>query len=260
MTGVKVPTIHLYRQRGLLPEPERAAANRFVYDRRHVEALGLIRLLRERRHLPLETIKEILPGLLGADDEQAFRRQMWEEVLGHYLPEAGIDDPGRRLVSTARLLFAQRGYAGVSIDDICAGAGMAKGSFYRYFASKDGVYLAAAASIPEAVEAATEGRRPPASPSAARDELVEALQPLVPLLLEVTVRALHGEPGHAEVARVVMTDLVAGTTGRLAASSAAPSRPPVAVARRSVDLAMARLLSPHLGAVDPRRTSSGRTA
>ena len=37
-TGVPAASIHHYRRLGLLPEPERAARNRFVYDQRHVEA------------------------------------------------------------------------------------------------------------------------------------------------------------------------------------------------------------------------------
>ena len=54
-TGTPVPTIHHYRHLGLLPEATELASNRFLYDERHVEALIVIRLLRERRNLPLET-------------------------------------------------------------------------------------------------------------------------------------------------------------------------------------------------------------
>jgi hypothetical protein len=133
--------------------PVRAAENRFLYDRRDVEALGLIRLLRERRHLPIETIKELLPTLLGVEgeEEHAFRSGMWEEVLRRYFPEGGPASPRATLTAAARALFARRGYAETSIDDICAKAGIAKGTFYRSFASKEEVYLAAAASVADAV-------------------------------------------------------------------------------------------------------------
>ena len=52
-TRVPATTIHHYQRLGLLPPPDRAAWNRFVYDDRHVQALRLIRLLRERRRLGL---------------------------------------------------------------------------------------------------------------------------------------------------------------------------------------------------------------
>ena len=138
-TGVKVPTIHAYLRRELLPAPVRVADNRFLYDRRHVEALGLIRLLRERRRLSLTAIKEVLPTLLGVDGEheQAFRPEMWQQVLRTYLPEEGSRSPASRLTDTARTIFCRNGYAETSIDEICTAAGMAKGTFYRFFASKD---------------------------------------------------------------------------------------------------------------------------
>jgi DNA-binding transcriptional MerR regulator len=104
-TGVKVPTIHAYLRQGLLPAPVRAAENRFLYDRRHVEALGLIRMLRERRHLPIETIKELLPTLLGTEgeEEHAFRSGMWEEVLRRYFPDDSPASPNATLTAAARL-------------------------------------------------------------------------------------------------------------------------------------------------------------
>lgn len=42
-SGVPASTIHSYRRRGLIPSPKRAAANRFVYDESHLEALQAIR-------------------------------------------------------------------------------------------------------------------------------------------------------------------------------------------------------------------------
>src|SRR5207247_9546189 len=68
-TGIPATTIHHYSRLGLLPEPERVAPNRFHYDERHVQALRLVRLLRERRRLPLDTIRRVLPALLAVEDD-----------------------------------------------------------------------------------------------------------------------------------------------------------------------------------------------
>ncbi|MBO0714562.1 MAG: MerR family transcriptional regulator, partial [Acidimicrobiales bacterium] len=64
-TGVPAASVRHYLALGLLPEPQRVSSNRFVYDDRHVEALRLIRVLRERRHLGLSDIGALLPELLG---------------------------------------------------------------------------------------------------------------------------------------------------------------------------------------------------
>ena len=47
-----------------------------------------------------------------------------------------------RLVDAARELIYTHGYAGVGIADICARAGVLKGSFYHFFASKQALALA----------------------------------------------------------------------------------------------------------------------
>ena len=62
------------------------------------------------------------------------------------------------LVSTARDLFAERGYAETSIEDIIQGAGVARGALYHHFPGKDvlfrAVYDAVQADIATRVVAA----------------------------------------------------------------------------------------------------------
>lgn len=45
-------------------------------------------------------------------------------------------DARARLVATAVSLFRERGYTAVSVADICDAAGLKKGSFYHFYASK----------------------------------------------------------------------------------------------------------------------------
>lgn len=48
----------------------------------------------------------------------------------------------RQLIfNTAMDLFAEKGYDSVTVDDICEKAGVAKGTFYNHFKSKDQVIL-----------------------------------------------------------------------------------------------------------------------
>jgi len=47
----------------------------------------------------------------------------------------------QRLFDIAMSLFDKRGYDSVTVDEICATAGVSKGAFYNYFKSKDQVVL-----------------------------------------------------------------------------------------------------------------------
>ena len=47
----------------------------------------------------------------------------------------------RRILDSALMEFAQRGYGGSSVNTICAAQGVSKGIIYHYFDGKDALYL-----------------------------------------------------------------------------------------------------------------------
>src|SRR5689334_16484560 len=49
----------------------------------------------------------------------------------------------RAILEAARAVFARQGYADTVVEDIAAQAGIAKGTLYLYFPSKEQIYLAA---------------------------------------------------------------------------------------------------------------------
>ncbi len=55
------------------------------------------------------------------------------------MPRTATLNPKTRekLLAAATELMLSRGYNGTSVDDICAGAGLTKGSFFHYFKSKE---------------------------------------------------------------------------------------------------------------------------
>jgi AcrR family transcriptional regulator len=212
MTGIPATTIHHYRQAGLLPPPERVAANRFRYGDRHVQALRLIRVLRDRRRLPLPTIREVLPELLAGGDEEAFHTETWEAALSG---RSEVPDAAReRIVAAAVDLFAARGYGEVTVSDVAAQAGTAKGSVYRHFESKEALFAAAVESVVAGVvgdvraAAGRAGGR--LDPPAAMVALVMSAKPGFMLLLELTAGSLRGQPGHRELADGALTCFVDG--------------------------------------------------
>jgi AcrR family transcriptional regulator len=210
-TGVPVPTIHYYRRLGLLPDPVVMAANRYLYDDRHVEALAMIRLLRQERQMSLASIAEVLPELLPEEGEEAFRPQMWDQVLDAYLEDVALSEPPARLVAAARQLFARDGFAGVNIADICEAAGVATGSFYRHFETKDAIFVAAVRSVADVLGAEFDSLPSRLSGRRATAIVTELLEPFVPLLLESTLRARRD----SRELRGVMADVMHAIATRL---------------------------------------------
>ena len=205
-------TIHSYVRRGLLPAPEKVAANRFLYDPRHVRAIELIRLLRERRGLSLDDVAAVLPELLGEEDEEAFHADMWDDALGLRLAQAGRHGPRTRLVQAGRALFGQRGLAATNIEELCRQAEIAKGSFYQHFSSKEELLFAAAdAVVDDALHglevAVHDGRLDDEATAAA---LADRLGNELPLLLDVTTGALRRLDRYPEALAALRAQLVAG--------------------------------------------------
>ena len=251
-TGTPVPTIHHYRHLGLLPEATELASNRFLYDERHVEALELIHLLRERRNMPLETIREALPELLAFNHESGSSPDTWDEVIDAYLERSGPAVVSARLVAAAREAFAQHGYAGVNVADICSAADVAKGTFYRYFDSKEAIFLAAARSTVEAVGEQLDELPAPMSEPQAIEKLKLLLGPMAPLLLEVATGELRHQPNLMGVVGVITAGLASRLVPRLRTRGKAARL----AARRVVDAALVGLLRPTLEAPSPSPSSS----
>lgn len=235
--GVPAATVRHYLRLGLLPEPRRVSSNRFVYDDRHVEGLRLIRLLRERRHLGLSDIATLLPELLGAGQEHAFRPEMWEEAVEAYLRRPSRPTPALALVHAAVDAFTRSGYAEVTVDEICAAADLAKGSFYRYFPSKEELFFAAAEAVgAELIEVLDEA----GGDGVILDEpkvtavLAAAMAPRLPLLLELLARVSQRRPGYARVGGQLI-----GNLGEAVARRLRPSTPRSLAGRRVVEQALA---------------------
>ena len=251
-TGTPVPTIHHYRHLGLLPEATELASNRFLYDERHAEVLNLIRLLRERRNMPLETIREALPELLTFNRESDFNPDMWDEVIDAYLERSGPAVVSARLVAAAREAFAQHGYAGVNVADICSAADVAKGTFYRYFDSKEAIFLAAARSTVEAVGEQLDELPASMSEPQAIEKLKLLLAPMAPLLLEVATGELRHQPNLIGVVGVITAGLASRVVPRLRTRGKSART----AARRVVDAALVGLLRPTLGSTNSSQTLS----
>lgn len=99
-------------------------------------------------------------------------------------PEGGRRDLNRRertrqLLDAASTLFLERGIDAVSIDEITSRAGVAKGSFYRYFASRDQLVETLFAPLIDTLRQATTACRAAINDARSATELTAAYGVLV---------------------------------------------------------------------------------
>jgi len=146
-----------------------------------------------------------------------------------------------RIVTAARAVFAERGFAAATIGDIAARAGVSTGNVYRYFDGKDALLAAAVPPVVattlrrlvkaqvQALSGVADVRRLPAT---APYRLVseELLAYCIAHRLEVVFVLGHAEgTAHAAAAATLQKDLVAlavayGTTLTPAVRLGAPAR------------------------------------
>ncbi|MFZ0059155.1 MAG: MerR family transcriptional regulator [Acidimicrobiales bacterium] len=226
-TGVAAATVRYYLAAKVLPPPQKVSSNRFLYDERHVELIRLIRLVRERRGLSIETIgrllTELLPDLFDKPSHGVFRPEMWNQLLAAETQLEEGTSVDERLVEAGLTLFSRRGYADVSIDDVCRSALIAKGSFYRHYSSKGALFVAvaeeAARRTEREFEASSSGGGDVAS---AIDGLAGVLVPYVTLLLDLASLATQRRLGYGRVLGRVTDVLAAGVARRATGDAVSP--------------------------------------
>jgi AcrR family transcriptional regulator len=230
-TGVPASTIHHYRRAGVIPPPERPSANRFVYDDRHVRAIRLVRSLRERRGLHLEEIAEVLPGLLAATGSEPADRSVVE-------PEEEIDEPfdnsaevRERVIDAAFIQFRSHTYDEVTVGAVADAAKVAKGSFYRHFASKEELFTAVvehllaelATNFAEAVDTLGGAEGLAGDPQRFASVFALLVARSLPVLLEVGAWAAKGRPAAQVLSRDVLRTLAEAVGRPLAPDDPIPA-------------------------------------
>ncbi len=222
-TGVPASTIHHYRKAGLIPMPERLAANRFYYGEDHVEAVRTIRLLRERRGLSLGEIAVVLPELL--DDPGG----PTSAALAASPTELG-DEIRSRLVEEAIEQLSTQSYAEVTMSHIASAAGVAKGTLYRHFPSKEALFAAVVEELVDdtarrfavAVEHLGGPQGLAQDPEKAATVFARLVAGAMPIMLELGVRAAKGHADSEAMARRLLRTL-AEAAGRPLADDSIPA-------------------------------------
>jgi AcrR family transcriptional regulator len=156
------------------------------------------------------------------------------EALQHIRTQAAADPEGRaRVVAAAIEAFKTRSYSEVTVSDIAKAAGMAKGTVYRHFASKEDLLTAAIESLladtESRFEMAVTALGGPSGLTGDPEKTAMVFGHLVagvlPMLLELGARAAKGHEASEVLARRVLRTLAEAAgrpfTGRDAESEAA---------------------------------------
>jgi AcrR family transcriptional regulator len=212
-SGVPAATIRHYVRLGLLAQPRRTASRRPLYNASHLESLLLVRALRERRNLPLDVIRTLLPELTQ-DLHQPFRPEAWEQAVELHLGRSRVAGPADKLLEVAITAFDARAYAEVTVDDLCTAAGLAKGSFYRYYPSKEDLFFAVVEAVGlRAVESLEEAHSIGyLDRSRAAGVVADSLGPHLPVILELFARMAQRRPGYPRVGRQLVSDMAAAVS------------------------------------------------
>jgi AcrR family transcriptional regulator len=132
-----------------------------------------------------------------------------------------------RLVVIGTSAFSERGYADVTVDDVCRSADIAKGSFYRQFASKEELFLAVAEQV--ALRSAAEflgwadGRSVTAEEAV--PALAEAMGAHLVVVLDMTSLATQRRPGYAEALHALTATVCDAVSAVLARPDGRPPSP-----------------------------------
>ena len=128
-TALARTTIYHYQRKGLLPPIQRVGGNPANYRDEHVERLLQIKALKESG-LTLEEIASLLEPL-----PKTFPADKSDLAAQH------VGALRAAIIDAASRAFADRGYIGGTINEVCAIAGITPKTFYRYFASKHQLFL-----------------------------------------------------------------------------------------------------------------------
>lgn len=81
----------------------------------------------------------------------ASKRELFESLGRPDLdrPSPRSEERRREILSAALTVFAEKGYAGTSIDDLARAVGLSKAGLYAYFASKEELFGAVLSSTPQ---------------------------------------------------------------------------------------------------------------
>ena len=129
-SGISVSTLYDYLRSGLLPLPEKESPTKAYFSLDHLERLDKIRTLKEQGM----TLAEIRESLGPSGQREG---------------EGASEDTRIAIIDKALELFSRFHYENTKISDITDALNMGNGTFYRYFKSKEELFLYCLERLPK---------------------------------------------------------------------------------------------------------------
>ena len=128
-SGLPISTIRYYVRERLLPAGQRLSQTRVQYNGEHLRALEMIKS-RRAAGVPLAEIRSRATHVTDIPSDSAIAEARRNDVL-----------------DAATSCFLSAGFAGTSLGAIARGASMSKATVYRYFSSKEEIFMACAGRV-----------------------------------------------------------------------------------------------------------------
>jgi AcrR family transcriptional regulator/predicted DNA-binding transcriptional regulator AlpA len=142
-TGVSTSAINYYVRIGLLPPPVKTHKNMAYYDPSYIQMINYVKRLQLQKHLPLESIKEIMSKKIMIWREMSSNpRRVAEEIFGEETAgRPSEQDTRRRIMEAGARLFSRQGYYATSEEDLVELARISIGEFYEIYSGKEDLLL-----------------------------------------------------------------------------------------------------------------------
>ncbi|GAB6097306.1 hypothetical protein JCM14469_35600 [Desulfatiferula olefinivorans] len=132
LTGVSASTLYEYLRSGLLPAPAKESPTKAYFTEDHVQRISRIRQLKEQGLSKAEILARFSPeGRSAAESSDA------------------VDEIRLAIIDKALELFSTYHYENTRISDITQALNMGNGTFYRYFNSKEDLFLGCLDRLPK---------------------------------------------------------------------------------------------------------------
>jgi len=128
-SGLPASTIRYYLREGLLPPGRRLSRTRTIYDGRHLDALERIKAQRQAG-LSISELRSQVRHTTDTPSDAALAEARREDIL-----------------TAATACFLRSGFAGTSLATIAQEGSMSTATLYRYFSSKEEIFMASAERV-----------------------------------------------------------------------------------------------------------------
>ena len=129
ISGVPIPRIRYYIQKGILPRPIKAKATSAYYSDEHLERLKIIGEIQQKKSLSVSLIKRMVDSVSGVEGN------------GQTIHPDPSQITRDKIIVSSIPLFRRKGYERTTIADIVESSAISRNTFYENFRNKEELFV-----------------------------------------------------------------------------------------------------------------------